>query len=111
MRRAIADNHDLAAAKATLAQAQELVAAQAGQLLSAGWSARRGTGRQKYGSEFLGDCLPSVPPFTYDAVGASVHYTLDYDGAIARSIEQQQALAQYQRSELGCRAFDADRET
>jgi NodT family efflux transporter outer membrane factor (OMF) lipoprotein len=97
MRRAIADNRNLAAAKATLAQARELVAAQTGQLYpQVGLQA--GTGRQKYGAEFLGTF--AVPPFTYEAVGASVHYVLDYDGAIARSIEQQRALEQYQRSEL-----------
>ncbi|HEX8756757.1 MAG TPA: efflux transporter outer membrane subunit, partial [Steroidobacteraceae bacterium] len=57
-----------------------------------------GTGRQKYGSEFLGTF--AVAPFTYEAVGASVRYVLDYDGAITRSVEQQKALEQYQRSEL-----------
>jgi NodT family efflux transporter outer membrane factor (OMF) lipoprotein len=97
MRRAVADNHDLAAAKATLAQARELVAAQTGQLYpQVGLQA--GTGRQKYGAEFLGTF--DVAPFTYEAVGASVHYVLDYDGAIARSIEEQEALEQYERSEL-----------
>jgi outer membrane protein TolC len=40
-----------------------------------------------------------VPPFTYLAVGASVSYTLDYTGKLARSVEQRQALAQYQQSE------------
>ena len=97
MRRAIVDNRDLAAAKATLAQARELVAAQTGQLYpQVGLQA--GTGRQKYGAEFLGTF--AVAPFTYEAVGASVHYVLDYDGAIARSIEEQKALEQYERSEL-----------
>jgi NodT family efflux transporter outer membrane factor (OMF) lipoprotein len=97
MRRAIAGNHDLAAAKATLAQARELVAAQTGQLYpQVGLQA--GTGRQKYGAEFLGTF--AVAPFTYEAVGASVRYVLDYDGAIARSIEEKKALEQYQRSEL-----------
>ncbi|HEX8757398.1 MAG TPA: TolC family protein, partial [Steroidobacteraceae bacterium] len=77
MRRAIADNPDLAAAKDTLAQAHELVAAQSGQRYpQVGLQA--GTGRQKYGSEFLGTF--AVAPFTYEAVGASVRYVLDYDG-------------------------------
>jgi NodT family efflux transporter outer membrane factor (OMF) lipoprotein len=97
MRRAIADNRDLAAAKATLAQARELVAAQTGQLYPQ-IGLQAGTGRQKYGAEFLGTF--AVAPFTYEAVGASVHYTLDYDGAITRSIEERKALEQYQRSEL-----------
>jgi NodT family efflux transporter outer membrane factor (OMF) lipoprotein len=97
MRRAIADNHDLAAAKATLAQAREMVAVQTGQLYPQ-ISLQAGTGRQKYGAEFLGTF--AVAPFTYEAVGASVHYTLDYDGATARSIEERKAIEQYQRSEL-----------
>jgi NodT family efflux transporter outer membrane factor (OMF) lipoprotein len=97
MRRAMAGNRNLAAAKATLAQARELVAAQTGQLYpQVGLQA--GTGRQKYGAEFLGTF--AVAPFTYEAVGASVHYVLDYDGATARSIEEQKALEQYQRSEV-----------
>ncbi len=99
MRQAIADNHDLAAAKATLAQARELVAAQTGQLYpQVGLVA--GAGRQQYGKQFLGSLIPSVAPFTYESFGASVSYTLDYDGAVARSIEQRKALEQYQRSEL-----------
>lgn len=97
MRRAIADNRDLAAAKATLAQARELVTAQTGQLYPQ-VALQAGTGRQKYGAEFLGTF--AVAPFTYEAVGANVRYVLDYDGAIARSIEEQKALEQYQRSEL-----------
>jgi NodT family efflux transporter outer membrane factor (OMF) lipoprotein len=97
MGRALADNRSLAAAKATLAQAQELVAAQTGQLYpQVGLQA--GTGRQKYGAEFLGTF--AVAPFTYEAVGANVRYLLDYDGATARSIEEQKALEQYERSEL-----------
>ena len=99
MRRAMADNHDLAAAKATLLQAQELVAAQTGRLFPQVGLTASG-GRQKYGKQFLGELVPSVPPFTYEAFGASVSYTLDYDGALARSIEEQKALEQYQRSEL-----------
>lgn len=99
IRRAMADNHDLAAAKATLAQVQELVAAQTGRLFpQVGLTAS--AGRQKYGKQFLGELVPSVPPFTYEAFGASVSYMLDYDGATARTIEEQKALEQYQRSEL-----------
>jgi NodT family efflux transporter outer membrane factor (OMF) lipoprotein len=99
MRRALADNHDLAAAKATLTQARELVAAQTGRLFpQVGLQAS--SGRQKYGKEFLGSLVASVPPFTYESFGANVSYTLDYDGATARSIEQQKALEQYERNEL-----------
>ena len=97
IRRAMADNRNLAAAKATLAQARELVAAQTGQLYPQ-VSLQAGTGRQKYGAQFLGTF--AVAPFTYEAVGVGVHYMLDYAGATARSIEEQKALEQYEQSEL-----------
>ncbi len=99
IQRAVADNRNLAAAKDTLAQAQELVAAQTGRLYpQVGLLAS--TGRQQYGKQFLGSLVPHVSPFTYESFGASVNYTLDYDGATARSIEEQKALEQYERSEF-----------
>lgn len=99
IRHALLDNRDLAAATATLAQAQELVAAQTGRFFpQVGFQAS--TGRQKYGKQFLGKLIPSVPPFTYEAFGANVSYTLDYAGATARSVEEQKAFEQYERSEL-----------
>ena len=99
VQRAIADNRTLAADKDTLAQAQELVAAQTGRLFpQVGLQAS--SGRQKYGKQFLGNLVPNVPPFTYESIGATVSYTLDYDGATRRSIEEQKALEQYERSEL-----------
>jgi NodT family efflux transporter outer membrane factor (OMF) lipoprotein len=99
IRHALADNRNLVAAKATLAQSQELVAAQTGRLYpQVGLTA--GAGRQQYGKQFLGSLIPSVAPFTYVSFGAGVSYTLDYDGAIARSIEEQMAFEQYERSEL-----------
>ena len=53
----LADNRNLAAAKATLAQAQELVAAQTGRLYpQVGLTA--GAGRQQYGKQFLGSLDP-----------------------------------------------------
>jgi NodT family efflux transporter outer membrane factor (OMF) lipoprotein len=96
--RALAGNRTLVAAAATLAQAQELAAAQAGTLApQIGLTA--GVGRQKYGEEFLGN-LQKPPPFTYFAVGPTVSYTLDYTGGTARSVEQQRAFADYQRQQL-----------
>jgi NodT family efflux transporter outer membrane factor (OMF) lipoprotein len=98
VKRALAGNRTLVAAASTLAQSQELAAAQAGTLApQVGVTA--GIGRQKYGAEFLGT-LPKPPPFSYFAVGATVSYALDYTGGIARSVEQQYALADYQRQQL-----------
>ncbi|MGH8217342.1 MAG: efflux transporter outer membrane subunit [Steroidobacteraceae bacterium] len=93
VRQAVADNHTLAAAKATLAEAQELARAQAGAELPE-LSVSGGAGRQQYGKEFLGS-LFSLPPFSYVAIGASIDYTVDYLGGTARTVEQQRALAQY----------------
>jgi NodT family efflux transporter outer membrane factor (OMF) lipoprotein len=95
---AIAGNHDLAAAKATLAQAQELTIAQGGALYpQVGLSA--GSGRQKYGEQFLGGTI-SFPPFTYFSLGPTISYALDYTGGVARSIEKRRAQADFQRYQL-----------
>jgi len=96
--RALVHNRTLDAAAATLAQAEELAAAQAG-TLAPQVSATAGAGRQKYGEQFLGP-LPKPPPFSYVAIGATVSYTLDYTGGAARSVEQQRALADVQRQRL-----------
>lgn len=98
IRRAVADNHTLAAARARLAQARQLVRAEGGARFPQ-VDLNVGAGRQKYGKEFLGP-LFSVPPFSYMAVGASVSYTLDYLGGVRRSIEQRRARAQFERSEV-----------
>jgi NodT family efflux transporter outer membrane factor (OMF) lipoprotein len=98
VQRALAGNRTLAAAAATLAQAQALA--------DAGDGARApqvdltaGIGREKYGAEFLGS-LPRPPPFTYFAVGPRVSYALDYTGGLARAAERQYALAEYRRQQL-----------
>ncbi|HEY7643120.1 MAG TPA: efflux transporter outer membrane subunit [Steroidobacteraceae bacterium] len=96
--RALASNRRLTAEQWSLAQSQELVSARAG----GRWpkvDATAGVGRQKYGAQFLGP-LPKPPPFTYFSVGATVSYTLDFTGNLTRSIEQQQALAEYQQRQV-----------
>ena len=98
VRQAVANNRTLAASAATLAQAQELALAQSGtRYPQVGLTA--GFGRQKYGDEFLGGFF-NLPPFTYYAVGPTVSYTLDYTGGVARSVEQQYALAEVERHQL-----------
>jgi len=99
VQRALAGNRTLIAAAATLEQAQEQAAAQAGTLApQIGLNAS--SGRDKYGEAFLGTFAPP-PPFNFFAVGPTVSYTLDYTGGAARSVEQQYALAEYQRQQLG----------
>jgi NodT family efflux transporter outer membrane factor (OMF) lipoprotein len=94
---AVDHNRTLAASLATLEQAQEIALARAGtqypQVDLTG-----GAGRQQYGKEFLGPI--GIPPFTYFAVGPTVSYALDYTGGVARSVEQQYALAEVERHQL-----------
>lgn len=95
IRQAVAASHTLAAARATVAEARELVAAEQGALFPQ-VNVSAGAGRQQYGAQFLGSF--QIPPFSYTALGASVSYVLDYTGGIARSVEQRRALLQYQES-------------
>jgi NodT family efflux transporter outer membrane factor (OMF) lipoprotein len=95
---AIAASPSLAAATSTLAQTEELVSA-AGGARYPKVDLGGGSGRQKYGKEFLG-ALNAPPPFTYFAAGAAVNYTFDYSGGIARSIEARRALSEYQHQQL-----------
>jgi len=97
MQQALAGNHGLAAAQATLEQARETANASAGSLYPQ-VSLDAGAGRQKYGAQFLG--AQAVPAFTYYSVGPSVSYLLDYTGGQHRAVEQQQALADYQAFQL-----------
>ena len=98
VQRALQGNRSLAAASWSLAQAQEIANARAGKL-APHVDLTSGVGRQKYGAQFLGP-LAKPPPFSYFSVGATVSYTLDYTGGVARSIEQQRAFAEYQQRQL-----------
>lgn len=98
VKRALAGNRTLVAANATLAQANEMAQAQAGSLYPQ-FNLTAGAGRQKYGAEFFGT-FQKLPPFTYYALGPTVSYALDYTGGTARSVEQQFALAQFQKQQL-----------
>jgi NodT family efflux transporter outer membrane factor (OMF) lipoprotein len=99
VKQAVEHNRNLVAAKATLAQAQELALARAGSRYPQ-VDLTAGVGRQQYGEEFLGGGFGQIPPFTYFAVGPTVAYTLDYTGGVARSVEQQYALAEVERHQL-----------
>jgi NodT family efflux transporter outer membrane factor (OMF) lipoprotein len=95
---ALEGNRTLVAANATLAQAHELANARAGALYPQ-LEMTAGVGRQRYGAEFLGS-FAKPPPFSYYALGPTVSYALDYTGGTARSVEQQYALAEYQRQQV-----------
>jgi outer membrane protein TolC len=63
VREAIARNHTLAAAQATVAEARELVKAEAGNRYPQ-LSLDGGAGRQKYGTQFLGPLVNGLPAFS-----------------------------------------------
>jgi NodT family efflux transporter outer membrane factor (OMF) lipoprotein len=95
---AVEHNRTLESSAATLKQSQELALAKAGsQYPQVAMTA--GSGRQKYGDQFLGG-FANIPPFTYFSFGPSVSYTLDYTGGVKRSVEQQYAFAEVRRREL-----------
>jgi NodT family efflux transporter outer membrane factor (OMF) lipoprotein len=98
VKRALEGNRTLVAAAATLAQTRELAEAQAGSLYPQ-LAMTGGIGRQKYGAQFFGT-FQQLPPFTYFSLGPTVSYALDYTGGTARSVEQQYAVAEYQRQQL-----------
>jgi len=102
IREALAHNRDLAAARATLEQMQELTAASE-------WARYpqvdldASAGRQKYGAAFLGP--ERLPPFSFYSVGFSVSYMFDFAGGVRRTIERQGALATYQQHEVEAAAL------
>jgi NodT family efflux transporter outer membrane factor (OMF) lipoprotein len=95
IRQAIAGNYDLAAAKETLAQAEEAVRAANGSLLPQA-SLDATAGRQKYGVALFGPSNFVIPPFSYYEAGPSVSWTPDLSGGKHRALERQQALTEYQ---------------
>jgi NodT family efflux transporter outer membrane factor (OMF) lipoprotein len=102
IRAALAANRNLEAARSTLAEAQAFSAAsEAGRYPHVDLDAS--AGRQKYGAAFLGP--DRLPPFTYFSIGAAVSYSFDFAGGVRRTIEQQQALTEYQQRELDAAAL------
>ena len=99
IRQAVADNHDMAAARATLAQAEAAVAAYSGSLMPQ-VALNALAGRQKYGVALFGPSNFMIPPFTYYEAGPSLSWTVDLFGGGQRRVERQQALAEYQSHEL-----------
>jgi NodT family efflux transporter outer membrane factor (OMF) lipoprotein len=99
IRQAIADNHDIASAKARVAEAQEAVNAAEGALLPQ-VSLGATVARQKYGAALFGPSDFSIPPFTYYSVGPSVSFALDLFGGEKRTVEEKAAYAEYQGYEL-----------
>lgn len=99
IREVVANNYDLAAARETLAQAQEAVKAGSGRLLPQA-SIGATAGRQKYGAALFGPANFTIPPFTYYEAGPAFSWTPDLFGGQHRALERQQALADYQSHQL-----------
>jgi NodT family efflux transporter outer membrane factor (OMF) lipoprotein len=90
MRKAVSGNLDLAAANATIAQADEAVAAVRGGLAPQVDFAAQG-GRQRVAGP------PSPSTSNFYAVGPSVSFDLDIFGGTKRHVEEEAALAELQR--------------
>jgi NodT family efflux transporter outer membrane factor (OMF) lipoprotein len=96
---AIADNQDVAAARARVAAAQEAVKAATGALMPQ-VSVGAGATETKYGPSLFGPSDITIPAFVAYSVGPTVSFPTDLFGGGRRTVEQQQALAQYRAFEL-----------
>jgi NodT family efflux transporter outer membrane factor (OMF) lipoprotein len=98
LQQAVADNRSLAAAKATLVQAQELVDQAAGQrypqLNFAASSMRQRSNGAGSDVDFKG------PTYNILSVGPTLSFALDPFGLLSRQVEQQEALADAQDYQL-----------
>lgn len=104
---ALANNPNLAAAQASLVQAEETLRGTAGGLLlpsvSAGLSAQRDQASPATYASLGGQTAAtklSIPPYTLFDASLSVSYTLDIWGENRRQIEALQAQTEYQRDQL-----------
>jgi NodT family efflux transporter outer membrane factor (OMF) lipoprotein len=96
---ALSGNQTVEAARARMAQAEEDVNAAEGALLPQ-VALDATAGRQKYGKALFGPLNFKIPPFTYYEVGPAVTFPLDLFGGQKRTVEEKQALVDYQRFEL-----------
>ncbi|WP_172955010.1 efflux transporter outer membrane subunit [Sterolibacterium denitrificans] len=103
VRRALARNRSLNAARHTLAQAEELVTAERG-LHAPEVDLAAGAGRERYGAQALGG-TPPRPPFGYVSVGPRVRYALDLGGGVDHAVERQLAFAERERQQLRAAAL------
>jgi NodT family efflux transporter outer membrane factor (OMF) lipoprotein len=99
LQQAVAGNRTLAAAQASLDQAREAVAEATGGLYPRVDVAASAT-RQRL--NFNSSGLSGFPPTVFNlySLGPSLSYAVDLWGGTKRSIEQQQALAQFQDHQL-----------
>jgi NodT family efflux transporter outer membrane factor (OMF) lipoprotein len=97
--RALADNQDVAAAKARLAEAQEAVRAATGALLPQLSFGANATDT-RYGPALFGPSSIATPSFVAYTAGPSATFPTDLFGGGRRAVEQKAALARYQAFQL-----------
>ncbi|MHB8622639.1 MAG: efflux transporter outer membrane subunit [Sulfuricaulis sp.] len=99
IREALADSPSLAAAQATLRQAQENLRAETG-VVSPSVDAQLGAQRQRFSMAAIGQ--PNVPSTVFNLYNASVmvSYTFDVGGGWRRELEAARALVDYQSFQL-----------
>jgi NodT family efflux transporter outer membrane factor (OMF) lipoprotein len=102
VQQALAGSRTLESAKARLIQAREAVAVSSSALYpQVGLTA--GVAREKVSATEFGlgpEAFPLPPNFNLFQVGPTASYTLDLFGGARRRIEQQSALAEFQRDQL-----------
>jgi NodT family efflux transporter outer membrane factor (OMF) lipoprotein len=100
IRQAIEDSPNLAAAEATLRQAQENLTAQRGALLYPQANLNAGATREKFSGASFGE--PNVGSSLFNLYNASVNvsYMLDLFGGNRRELEALQSLVDYQSYQL-----------
>ncbi|MBP1203402.1 NodT family efflux transporter outer membrane factor (OMF) lipoprotein [Duganella sp. 1411] len=99
IRNALAQNPSMAAAEATLRQAQENYAAQAGNLVWPAVNGQLGVSRQKAGAAGTGTGGAAGVFNLYNA-SVNVSYTPDVFGATRRTLEAARATVDYQRFQV-----------
>jgi NodT family efflux transporter outer membrane factor (OMF) lipoprotein len=97
---ALRNSPTLAAAQATLRQAQETYAAQAGSTLYPTVNAKLGASRNQTNAAALGQNSTATNVFNLYNAGVAVSYNLDLFGGNRRALEALAAQADYQRYQL-----------
>ncbi|HKD47211.1 MAG TPA: efflux transporter outer membrane subunit [Rhizomicrobium sp.] len=96
---ALSGNEDVEAAKERMEEAEEEVTAAEGALLPQ-VSLGAAAGYQKYGRALFGPVNFQIPPFAYYTLGPTVSFPLDLFGGQKRTVEEREALLEYQHFEL-----------
>ena len=100
VKQALHDSSTLAAAEATLRQAQQLHAAQAGSTLYPTVNAKLGASRNRANAAGRGESGNQQTLYNLYNAGVAVNYNLDLFGGNRRALEALAAQADYQRYQL-----------